>query len=130
MTDYRIIYEDPDDIEGTVRVVIPSDEWMKVAMSGGLPPINVYWALQDAEQAAIDEGRYNGYKPDPILWAMQFIADRIPPLTEEEAIEYLIMKDVPKRVWKDNHNRNMIKIVKKEQIPSDRSFRGAWRLSA
>jgi len=49
--------------------------------------------------------------------------------TVEDAIERLIMKDVPPRVWRDYvGNRQILKIVPASAIPSDRRFRNAWRL--
>ena len=52
-------------------------------------------------------------------------------MTEKEAIEYLIMKDVPQEVWKNwnNGNRPKMVICKKEQLPSHRTWRNAWRIS-
>ena len=130
MTNYRIIYEDPDAPDEPAKVLVPSDNWMQEAMEGNLPPISVYWALQEDEQRAIDEGRHDSFRHDPEKHAAQFTAPRIGPLTEQEALEYLIMKDIPRRVWGKDHNRPMFKIVTKDQVPSDRSFRNAWRLAA
>jgi hypothetical protein len=51
-------------------------------------------------------------------------------MTEEQAIEYLIQKDIPPRVWRDYAgNRCILRIVPVELIPSDRSFRNAWRIA-
>ena len=111
-------------------VLAPSDEWLEQAKAGLLPPISVYWALQDDEQQAIAEGRHNTFKHDPEKHAAQFTTPRIGPLSEEEAIEYLVMKDIPRHIWSKEYNRPMFKIVKTEDVPSDRSFRNAWRLSA
>lgn len=130
MSNYRVIFEDPDQPDEPVMVLVPSDNWMQDAMEGKLPPISVYWALQDDEQKAIDEGRHSTFCHDEEKYMAQFTAPRIGPLTEEEAIEYLIMKDIPRRVWGIEHNRPMFKIVMKDQVPSDRTFRNAWRLSA
>lgn len=130
MTDYRVIFEDPDQPEQPAMVLVPSDNWMEDAMAGNLPPISVYWALQADEQRAIDEGRHDTFKHDPDKYAAQFTAPRIGPLTEQEALEYLIMKDIPRRVWGQEHNRPMFKIVTKDQVPSDRTFRNAWRLAS
>ena len=130
MTDYRVIYEDPDQPDAPAMVLVPSDNWMQEAMEGNLPPISVYWALQDDEQQAIAEGRHDTFKHDPEKHAAQWAAPRIGPLTEEEAIEYLVMKDIPRRVWAEEHNRPMFKIVTKDQVPSDRTFRNAWELAA
>ena len=130
MTDYRVIFEDPDFPEEPAKVLVPSDNWMADAMAGKLPPIWVYWQLQDDEQKGIDEGRHATFKHDPEKHALQYTAPRIGPLSEQEAIEYLIMKDIPRRVWGKEHNRPMFKIVTKDQVPSDRQFRNAWRLAA
>lgn len=130
MTQYRIIFEDPEQPEQPACVLVPSDNWLANAMAGKLPPISVYWALQDDEQQAIAEGRSGKFKHDPAKHEAQFTAPRIGPLTEEEAIEYLIMKDIPRHIWSVEYNRPMFKIVRTEDVPSDRQFRNAWRLAA
>ena len=130
MSNYRVIFEDPEQPEQPAMVLVPSDNWMADAMAGLLPPISVYWSLQDDEQKAIDEGRHEGFKHDPEKYAAQWTAPRLGPLTEEEAMEYLVMKDIPHRVWAVEHNRPMFKIVRTEDVPSDRQFRNAWRLTA
>lgn len=129
MADYRVIYEDPDCPEQAAMVLVPSDNWLDDAMAGKLPPISVYWELQDDEQKSIDEGRHSTFKHDQTKLEKQFTAPRIGKLTEEEAMEYLVMKDIPRRVWSVEYNRPMFKIVKTEQIPSDRQFRNAWEMA-
>ncbi len=126
MSDYRVVFEDPDNLDAPASVLVPAPEFMEVAKAGGLPPVSVFWALQD------DEEKHSGpnFKHDKDKWEAQFTAPRVGPLTEEEAIEYLIMKDIPRRVWGKQHNRPMFKIVKKDDVPSDRSFRNAWRLAS
>ena len=128
MASYRVIYEDPEQPEQPVMVLVPSDNWLEEAKAGLLPPISVYWELQDDEQQAIDEGRHDTFKHDPNKWEKQFTAPRIDKLTEEEAMEYLVMKDIPRRVWAVEYNRPMFKIVKTEQVPSNRQFRNAWEM--
>lgn len=130
MTNYRVVFDDPDALDEPTKVLVPSDNWMEEAMTGKLPPISVYWALQDDEQQAIREGRHDTFKHDQAKWEAQFTAPRIGPLTEEEAIEYLIMKDIPRHIWSVEYNRPMFKIVKTADVPSDRQFRNAWRLAA
>jgi hypothetical protein len=50
-------------------------------------------------------------------------------MTEEEAIEYLVMKDIDPAVWQEYRgNRTIMKIVPVELVPSDRSFRNAWKI--
>lgn len=130
MSNYRVIFEDPEQPEQPAMVLVPSDNWLEEAKAGLLPPISVYWALQDDEQQAISEGRHDTFKHDPDKHEAQWTAPRIGPLTEEEAIEYLVMKDIPRHIWSVEYNRPMFKIVKTEDVPSDRSFRNAWRLAA
>jgi len=53
------------------------------------------------------------------------------PKTEEEAVEYLIMKDVPQHIWRNYETSNSVhlKIIRREQQPN-REFRNAWRIAA
>lgn len=130
MSNYRVIFEDPEQPEEPACVLVPSDSWLEKAKAGLLPPISVYWALRDDEKLALAEGRHNSFKHDPEKHMAQFTAPRIGPLTEEEAIEYLIMKTIPRHIWAVEYNRPMFKIVRTEDVPSDRQFRNAWRLTA
>jgi hypothetical protein len=129
MTSYRIIYEDPERPEDPAKIVIPSPNWLQEAMAGNLPPIWVHWQLQDDEQQAIAQGRHRDFAHDPEKLMLQYTAPRVGPLSEEEAMEYLVMKDVPRHVWSREYNRPMFRIVRTEDIPTDRSFRNAWRIT-
>ena len=82
MSNYRVIYEDPDYPEQPAMVLVPSDNWIADAMSGKLPPISVYLELQDDEQKAIDEGRHDNFKHDLSKWEKQFTLPRVGKLTE------------------------------------------------
>ena len=110
MTTYRVIFDDPDHLDEPTKVLVPSQNWLDMAMSGGLPPIWVYWQLQDDEQKAIAEGRHDKFRHDPEKHALQWTAPRIGPLTEEEAMIYLVMKDLPRRCWSEQHNLSLIHI--------------------
>lgn len=129
MANYRIIYEDPNCLEEAAKVVVPSDRWLDDAMSGRLAPIWVHWQLQDDEQKAIDEGWHEDFEHDKEKWKLQVEGQRIPPLTEEQAMEYLAMMVIPRRVWAEKHNRPMMRICKTEEVPSDRTFRDAWSVN-
>src|SRR6056300_709003 len=129
MTKYRVIFEDPHKPEEPAMVLVPSPNWIEEAKAGNLPPIHVYWDLKEDEEKAIAEGRHSEFKHDPEKWNKQYTAPRIGPLTEEEAMEYLVMKDIPKHIWAVQYNRPMFRIVKTEEVPSDRSFRNAWRMA-
>ena len=56
-------------------------------------------------------------------------ADRLPPLTETEALQYVLQKDIPARVWGKAHNRPMFAFVRASDLPTDRTFRNEWRLA-
>ena len=128
---YRIIYEDPDNLDAPAAVVTPSDTWLKEeAMAGKLCPVQVLWDLQDDEQKAIEEGRHQGFRHDEEKWKLQWTAPRVGPLTEEEAMEYLALVTLPRKIFTEKHNRPMFKIIKADQKkwPKNRLFRNAWRV--
>lgn len=61
-------------------------------------------------------------------WIAQQIAKG---MTEEQAIEILVIKDVPARVWaRRGANRSLMTICTVDQLPSSHRMRDAWRLTA
>jgi len=122
-SDYRVIYE--DSLDECVNILVPDPNWMAAAMHGGiLPPVWVYHELakDEAEEGFTKHTRgYLLHETPPIG-----------PMTEEQAIEYLIMKDVPQSVWQtwNEGNRPKMVICRKEQLPVTREWRNAWRLAA
>ena len=128
MANYRIVYEDPDFPDDAAAVVVPSEEWLSSAMSGKVPPIWVHWQLQDDEKKATDEGWKEKFCHDEQKLSLQETLT-INPLTEEQAMEYLALMVVPRRVWAEKHNRPMMRICKTEDVPSDRVFRMAWTVN-
>tara|TARA_R110000744_G_scaffold270457_1_gene383669 strand:- start:1356 stop:1751 length:396 start_codon:yes stop_codon:yes gene_type:complete len=125
---YRIVYSDPDDDSTNVCIVSPSPRWLQKAMSGGLPPVSVYWDLKEEERTLSKPGVPFYHSKE--LLHKQYTAPRIKPLTEEEAMEYLILKDVPRSVWGRRHNRPMVRIIKAENLPkpSEWVFSEAWEM--
>ena len=113
---YRVIFEDPEDLGAPAAVLCPDPNWMAAALAGGvLPSIETYQRDRDVADGQPKAHPY---------------AAPIGPMTEEEAIEYLVMKDVPPQVWRDyKGNRCIMKIVPVELIPTDRSFRNAWKIN-
>ncbi|MTI08482.1 hypothetical protein [Curvivirga aplysinae] len=112
---YAVVFE--HDMDEPVAVMHPDPNWMACAIAGDiLPPVEVYQQLE-----IIDGKVTNGY----------ILHDRsIPAITEEEAIEYLIQKDIPQHVWQVNSgNRSKFRICKRDQIPSARLYRNAWALT-
>ena len=113
---YRVLFENPADPEAPASVLVPDPNWMAAALAGNvLPPIDTYLRDQNVPDGQPKEHPY---------------AEPIGAMTEEEAIEYLIQKDIPPEVWRDYQgNRIIMKIVPVELIPSDRSFRNAWKIN-
>ena len=111
---YRVLFEDSQD--EPAKVLVPDPNWMAAALAGSiLPPIDTYLRDRDVVDGQPKEHPY---------------AEPIGPMTEEEAIEYLIMKDISPAVWRDYQgNRVVLKITPVELIPSDRSFRNAWKIT-
>lgn len=120
---YAIVWEDPNDPDAPVKVTHPSPTWLAMAMHGHiLPPVEVYHEL------AADEAKDNflRHKRGHLLHDTPPIG----PMTEEEAIEYIIKKDLPPSVWRDyTGNRSILRVVRRSMIPSDRSYRNAWNMA-
>lgn len=120
---YCIIWEDPADLGSPAKVTVPTPEWLALAMHGGiLPAVEVYHAVEDTVLPS-------GEAHNDALWEMHN-GPRMGPMTEEQAMEYLVMNVVPRRVWEGSHNRQMFYIVPMSEIPQSRKFRNAWELSS
>ena len=112
---YRVLFEDPREPDAPAKVLVPDPNWMACALEGDiLPPIDTYQRDRLVPDGEPKEHPY---------------AEPIGAMTEEEAVEYLVQKDIDPAVWRDYQgNRTILKIVPVEMIPSDRSFRNAWRI--
>ena len=125
---YRVIFEDPARPDDPATVMVPDPNWMAAALAGGvLPPIETYLADQaivedyQKKHGTLDGFNWNDHTPQHPY------ADPRGPMTEEEAIDYIIQKDIPPSVWRDyKGNRQILKIVPVELIPTDRGYRNAW----
>jgi len=128
---YRVIFEDPADPEACACVLVPDPNWMAAALAGGiLPPIDTYLRDRSIEEAFVPQYPGHTFSWNENGGASHPYAEPIGPMAEEEAIEYLIKKDIPPRIWRDYRgNRVIMKIVPVELIPSDRTFRGAWKVA-
>lgn len=121
-TEYRVVYE--KSIDESAFVLIPDPNWMAAAMQGGiLPPVWVYWELKKDEAQPGFEKHTRGY--------LLHNTEPVAKMTEEQAIEYLIMKDIPEDVWRNwsEGNRPKLVICRKDQLPQTRDWRGAWHIS-
>jgi hypothetical protein len=112
---YRVLFEDPATPDEPAKVLVPDPNFMAAALAGNvLPPIDTYQRDRLVPDGQPKEHPY---------------AEPIGAMSEEEAIEYLVQKDIDPAVWRDYQgNRTIMKIVPVEMIPSDRSFRNAWRI--
>jgi len=114
-TDYVVVYEDGEN-DGRAKILVPAPEWLAMALHGGLlPPVGAY----HLESRDLD-GNFIGPKD---YWSSYVPIDA---LTVEQALIYLILKDVPKHVWAEGSNHPLI-ICRRDQLPTTRVFRNAWR---
>ena len=123
-TEYVIVWEDPINPDAPAIVTVPDPNWMSCALQGGiLPPVSSYWELRKDEN---QPGFTNHTRGPELLHNMK----PIDAMTEEQAIEYLIMKDIPERIWRDYETANKPRLVicRKDQLPQKRTFRNAWRI--
>ena len=121
-SDYRVVYEDK--LDECAKILVPDPNWMACALQGGiLPPVQVYWELAKDEAQPDFKKHTRGY--------LLHETEPMPAMTEEEAIEYLIMKDCPQSVWQtwDEGNKPKMVICRKEQLPSTREWRNAWKIT-
>ena len=88
-SDYRVIYEDK--LEECAKILVADPNWMACALQGGiLPPVWVYWELKKDEAQPDFKKHTRGY--------LLHNTEPMEAMTEEQAIEYLIQKDVPEHV--------------------------------
>ena len=115
-TDLIVVYEDGSD-DGRARILVPAPEWLAMALHGGLlPPVAAYH-LEPRDVG----GTFVGPKD---YWSAY---EPIGPLTEAQAIEYLIQKDIPRHVWAPGSNHRMV-ICRRSQLPQTRTWRNAWKI--
>ena len=114
---YRVVFEDPATPDEPAKVLVPDPNFMAAGLAGGyLSPIETYLRDRNVPDGQKKEHPY---------------AEPIGPQDEETLIEYLIQKDICPSIWRDyKGNRTIMRIVPVELIPTDRSFRNAWRIAA
>ena len=123
-TEYCVVWEDPNEPDEPVKVMHPAPEWMSCALQGGiLPPVSSYWELNKDEKTP-------GFKEHTRGPELLHNMKPIDAMTEEQAIEYLIMKDIPEHVWRDWNKANKPRMVicRKKQLPEKREWRNAWKI--
>lgn len=121
-SDYRVVYE--DSVDECAKILVPDPHFMAACMNGGIiPKIENYWALREDEA-----------KPDFVKHTRGYLLHETEPMeamSEKEVIEFLILKDCPPDVINkmNKGNRKTLLICKKEQLPSSREWRNAWRIN-
>ena len=121
-SDYRVVYE--DNIDECAKILTPDPYWMACALHGGiLPPVWVYWELNKDETQLDFKKHTRGY--------LLHQTEPISCLTEEQAMEYLIYKDISPSIWQnwDEGNKPKIVICRKDQLPATRDWRNTWKIS-
>lgn len=131
---YRVVFEVPmADFGSYAGVLVPDPNWLAMALAGGyLPPV---------EAVVADLGKMYAWcaDNDPLDFDWDKVGGvcfpYLPPIgamTEEQAIEALVMICLPPAIWADygRANRHRFKIVRRGMVPDDRSYRNAWRLAA
>lgn len=132
---YIIVWEDPESLDEPVLILRPSPEFIASAMHGGVhPPIEAYlndyakmqrWMSKNAPES------WHKFAWDLVGGASHPYAEPVGPMTEEQAMEYLLQKDVPQRIWENNSsNKPRFCICRHDMIPEIRTHRDAWRLAA
>ncbi len=100
-TEYVIAYEDG---AGPVKIVAPAPRMMAALMHGGIiARKRVIGQDQHGAPVFDGDGKIQG------------------PMTEMEAVEFIGWRDIPRHV---NHRA----VLRRSQIPQDRTYRNAWRL--
>lgn len=129
---YRILYEDPTRPDEPAKVVVPAPEWIEQALQGGiLPEINSILDDQDFEEEWTRNNPGKSFSWFDHGGAKQWTAPAVGPMTLEEAMEYLAMKDVPNHVWRAHQRSNYpyVVITTTDKLPDTREWRNAWRLT-
>jgi hypothetical protein len=122
-TQYAVAYEDVD--MDCVAIMHPDPNAMAALMAGGIfPPVWVYWELAKDEAQPDFKKHTRGH--------LLHDTEPMPALSEEQAVEYLVQKDLPQRIWRNWNKGNKPKMIicKREQLPAAREWRNAWRLAA
>ena len=124
-TEYCVVYEDIEN--DCTSVMYPDPHMMSMLMKGHLcPPAWVKMKLKE-DSSRPDFVSHSALGNDKLLHETPPIG----PLTEEEAVEYLVVTDVPRSAWEnwDKGNRQTMVICKRSQLPVTREWRNAWRIA-
>ena len=135
---YAIVWNRND---GGTSVTVPSPEFIAMATHGGLlPAIEVYHEMKcrwvndkgAVMLTQVNESPGEGWREGKVLnGELMHSGPRAPAMSEEEAMEYLLQKDVPRYVWfdHDRSNSRQFLICPRECVPANRVWRNVWEIN-
>jgi hypothetical protein len=147
-TRFRVAFE--DDLDNGVKLLMADPNWLAAAMRGGvIPKLESYHnsvyrltvqfpgeqpvsanirgiKIKDAKMDAVAKGAI--VKSMIVIGHDWHDGPRAKAMTEVQAIDYLIQKDIPNSAWGGSGNRQKFKVVAKSDLPNDRKHRNAWSL--
>ncbi len=136
-----IAFADPYDLDAPMTFLYPDSRCVAELMAGGIhPPIEVLHGLRlrltydDGTSTECDWRAASYFRATRKVISETLLDNRIvdfvaaPPMTYEQAIEWIMQKDVPFEVWGKKHNRSMMAIVPRAAVLEDRTHRKSWKL--
>lgn len=135
-------WHDPFEAAAPMKVTTPSGRCISELMKGGIhPPLEAHlgakillvaksgkYDVVDQIDAPEWRQRHGEIVNEWIVDYRRCHAETAPPMGLEDAIEYVLMKDVPHYVWGTKRNRRMFAVMDRSRIPKDRRLRNAWKL--
>jgi hypothetical protein len=140
-----IPFQHPFDLDAPMPVCHPSGNFLKELMNGGVHPRiedfheqqilmideNGDGVIASKLDAAGVRSDMENFKSEYVIQNSACHLNAGGPMSYEEAIEFVLLKDVPKQVWHEDytkhHNRPQFYIAEKHLF-MDRTHRNAWDL--
>ena len=111
-SDYRVVWEDPNEPDEPAKITIPDPNWLACALQGGiLPPVEVYWELKKDEAQPDFKKHTRGY--------LLHNTKPVDKMTEEEAMRAFKQtqrNDKRKDDWAKSSGYKMIRIKHNELV--------------
>ena len=136
--DHAIAYSPPGNQGGAATICHPSPRCIYELMIGGVhAPVDAHLTSKlllinsDGSGDVMEKweaGRYrrvNDVVGEYVVDYRRVHDETLPPLSYEDAIEWVMQKDVPHEVWSSGQG---FAIVNRSSIPKDRTNRNAWKL--
>lgn len=145
---FRVVFE--HGLDTPAKVLSPDPNWMAAAMVGDILPVvesyhNALYRLtvqfpdeepvtanvrginlKDARADALAKGAT--IKSEIVIQHDWHDGPRAKAMTEAQAVDYLIEKDIPNSVWGSSGNRQKFKVTTVNGLPKNRQHRDAWSL--